>query len=69
VYFNVNFKFSKFNLLVSELYRFQNARSNDKKKVWVVLFIYDIFHNVKSLSENIRQQLVARMGKNAMRSA
>jgi len=39
VYFNVNFnvffKLIKVHLLVSELYIYQNARCNNKKKYWL----------------------------------
>ena len=40
MYFNVNFnvffKLIKVHLLVSELYKYQNARCNNKKRVFLV---------------------------------
>jgi hypothetical protein len=44
VYFNVNcnvfFKLIKVHLLVSELYIYQNARCNDKKKIAVLITVF-----------------------------
>ena len=46
MYFNVNinlfFKLLKVHLLVSELYIYQNARCNDKKKRVAILIFYKI---------------------------
>ena len=60
MYFNVNynvfFKLINGHLLVSELYMYQNARCNDKKKTYLIFIVpcIVIFYGITNRCHNVQ---------------